>query len=165
MSFTPEREKLRGLSLEVAECYGKPHIHALYVSESVMSHTLTECAVCACCGKRARNVHHQPPLSKGRTFLLMTEWGRFVLKPALFALCGSGTMGCHNGFHGGARFKARWVWDTDEHARMWWSGELLKSIPAHSPILYRYGRWVIRDRKAGRTYEYREDRVTVRVTP
>ena len=153
--FVPHSRQLRGLSYEVAECYGKPHIMARYDGSSVKSHRREEDAVCVVCGRPATNAHHNPPLSKGDVFLLMTGWGRFVLKPALIAVCGSGTTGCHNGFHGGARFKARWVWDSDESAEKWWNGEFLKEMPPHSNKLYRYGCWRISDSRTGRETEYR----------
>ena len=144
-----------GVSYEVAECYGKPHIGAFYSGSGVKSHKREEGAICAVCGRPATNAHHNPQLSKGDIFLLITKWGRFALKPALIAVCGSGTTGCHNGFHGGARFKARWVWDSDEYAEMWWEGEFLKRMRPHSKELYLYGKWVIEDRVTGAVIEHR----------
>lgn len=155
--YIPSSRQLMGLSYEVAECYGKPHIGARYENESVKSHKRMRNAACAVCGGHATNAHHNPPLSKGHVFLLMTEWGRFVLKPALIAVCGSGTTGCHNGFHGGARYKARWMWDSDENAQKWWSGELLKRMKPHSNELYRYGYWAIEDRLTGEVIVRRGD--------
>lgn len=149
MSFVPRREQLGGLSLDVAECYGKPHLGAFYSTESVKSHKRLEGASCAICGKPVQSVHHNPPLSKGHIFLLRTKWGAFVLKPALFALCGTGTTGCHNEFHGGAHFKATWVWRNDDCAELWWSGELLKQMEPHSPRLYEYGYWNVHDARTG----------------
>ena len=160
MSFAPERSQLCGLSYEVAECYGKPHINAYYLASGVKSHRAEPDALCAVCRKPAESVHHIPPLSKGRIFLLKTKWGQFVLKPSLFALCGSGTTGCHNGFHGGARYRATWAWDSDEYAEMWWSGEFLKDMRPHSPGLYAYGKWVIHDRRTGKDFEYRGEEDT-----
>lgn len=155
MSFTPRMEQLCGLSYDVAECYGKPHIMAFYASSSVKSHKKEPDAVCAICRRQVGSVHHNPPLSRGHVFLLKTQWGQFVLKPALFALCGTGTTGCHNGFHGGARYKATWVWDSDEYAEKWWSGEFLKDIEPHSNQLFKYGKWVIHDARTGEDIEYR----------
>lgn len=153
MTFVPKREQLRGLSLEVAECYGKPHIEAYYSSDSVRSNKLEEGARCATCHRIATNSHHCPPLSKGRTFILATPLGMHVLKPALFAVCGSGTTGCHNGFHGGARFKPEWVWNSDDDAAMWWDGTILKRIPPHSKMLFHHGFWVIHDLAFGTSFE------------
>jgi len=146
-----------GLSYDVAECYGKPHIRAYYEGKGVKTHRRENGAFCVICGKPATNAHHNPPISKGDVFLLMTKWGQFVLKPSLIAVCGSGTTGCHNGFHGGARYKARWVWDSDEFARMWWEGEFLKRMAPHSKALYRYGKWAISDSVSGAVREFREE--------
>lgn len=146
MIYTPETHLLNGLSLDWAECYGKPHIGAHYEGITVNSHRLNEFARCACCGKLATNAHHCPPKSKGKTFgLQLTDGTMLHLRPSLIALCGSGTTGCHNGFHGGHRFTARWVWDADEYAKNWWEGQMLLYMPPHSKELYRYGRWEITD--------------------
>lgn len=153
MTYVPEREQLRGLSLQVAECYGKPHIEAYYSSDSVRSNRLEEDARCSICNRIATNSHHCPPLSKGRTFILATPLGMHVLKPALFAVCGSGTTGCHNGFHGGARFKPDWVWRSDDDAAMWWNGTILNRIPPHSKLLFHHGFWVIHDLAFGTSFE------------
>ena len=155
--FVPTMGQLQGLSYEVAECYGKPHIGCHYQGESVKSHKRDADALCAICHMPATNAHHNPPLSKGTVFLLITDWGRFVLKPSLIAVCGSGTTGCHNWFHGGARLKARWVWDSDEYAEMWWNGEFLKRMAPHSKELYRYGKWVMQDTLTGEFREHREE--------
>jgi len=156
MTYIPASSQLRGLPYEAAECYGKPHIMCRYSGSSAKSHMRDEDARCVCCGRMATNAHHNPPLSKGHIFLLMTKWGRFALKPSLIAVCGSGTTGCHNGFHGGARFKARWVWDSDEYAEMWWNGEFLKHMRPHSRELYRYGCWHISDSETGREFDWRD---------
>lgn len=154
--FTPDSSQLCGLSYETAEIFGKPHINAYYRGSSVKSHTKMPNAQCACCGKRATNAHHLIPLSKAKTFTMPTPWGRFVLKTPLFALCGSGTTGCHDGFHGGARFKAEWVWYSDAGAEAWWNGELLRRVEPHSPKLYDHGFWRIHDRRLGRIIEIKE---------
>ena len=155
MSFTPERWQLRGLSLQTAELYGKPHIHAHYAGKGVKTHKRDEGARCAVCRRAAQSVHHAPPLSKGREFLLSTPNGEWALKPSLFALCGSGTTGCHNQFHGGARYEPLWVWNDDEAAEEWWSGRILSMVAPHSPALYLYGKWAIVDRLTGKVIEVR----------
>lgn len=155
MTFTPTMDQLCGLPREIAECYGKPHIMAHYASGGVKSHKPDEGAVCAVCRQRVGSVHHNPPLSRGRVFVLRSEWGQFVLKPSLIALCGSGTTGCHNGFHGGARYRAYWIWDSDEYAEKWWSGEFLKDMSPHDPALYRFGKWLIHDARNDKDFEYR----------
>lgn len=153
MSFTPPASQLRGLSLDVAELYGKPHIGAHYEGKSVKSHKRDDDSACLICGKAVRSVHHVPPLSKGHEFTLRTPNGVFELRPSLFALCGSGTTGCHNDFHGGARFVPEWVWHTDADAEAWWRGEILRRFKPHSPMLYAFGFWRIHDRKTGKHIE------------
>ena len=85
------------------------------------------------------------------------------MRTALFALCGSGTTGCHDGFHGGAWLRARWEWDTDEAAREWWDGGLAAEVGPHSPELFRYGRWVIEDADRGFRRSVRGDGVALTV--
>ena len=151
MSFVPSSAQLCGLSLQVAELYGKPHIHAHYAGKGVRTHRMDDGATCAVCRRMATNVHHVPPVSKG-LFTLRTPRGEWELRPALFALCGSGTTGCHNLFHGGARYQPEWVWFLD-YQEAWWSGDLLKTYEPHDPGLFAYGRWVIHDRNTGTTFE------------
>lgn len=153
MTFVPERSQLRGLSVDKAELYGKPHVGARYryVSDP-KSNRRDDGARCAVCGRPAESSHHVPPLSKGRSFVLETPIGSWRLLPSLFALCGSGTTGCHGLFHGGARYFPRWEWLTDEAAEAWWSGELLSRFGAHSPELYAFGRWVVSDAESGKTF-------------
>ena len=154
MSAAPDRRQLRGLPLAVAELYGKPHIGARYRSGSIRSHAMEPGARCAVCRRPATNVHHAPPVSKG-PFRLVTPAGSWELRPALVALCGSGTTGCHDGFHGGGRFEIRWVWDSDDAARAWWDGSLLAELEPHDPAIYGLGRWEIRDRLTGGALGYR----------
>ncbi len=153
MSFRPTMTQLQGLPYEIAECYGKPHIGCYYASDSVKSHKRKDGVHCLCCGMPATNAHHNPPLSRGHSFSLVTSKEIYVLKPALFALCGSGTTGCHNGFHGGARYKAEWIWLSDEYAEMWWNGELLDTCAPHSKELYCFGYWRITDKLRGTSFE------------
>lgn len=144
-----KRWQLRGLSLNEAERYGKPHVGASYKHPDVIKLTVRDDgAACMVCGAPATNVHHCPPVSK-RTFKLETPNGSFVLRPSLFALCGSGTTGCHGGFHSG-RFKAFWLWYTEEGERMWWDGTFLsEGLEPHGSWLYRHGFWEVRDSLSG----------------
>lgn len=153
MSFRPTMQQLQGLPYEIAECYGKPHIGCYYASDNVKSHKRHDGVHCTCCGMPATNAHHNPPLSRGKSFSLVTPKEVYDLTPALFALCGSGTTGCHNGFHGGARYKAEWIWLSDEYAEMWWNGELLAIYAPHSKELYCFGYWRITDKLRGRSFE------------
>lgn len=147
--------QLRGTTLEQAERYGKPHVGARYTGKGKRDYERTQ-AWCCICGRPAISCHHVVPLGKGERFQLVTPNGTWSLRSPLFALCGSGTTGCHNGFHGGARFVPRWVWDNTLFEQQWWSGELLKRHPPHDPALYLYGRWEVEDRDTGRTITIRE---------
>lgn len=149
-----ERYQLRGLSLDKAELYGKPHIGAHYTGRKGYERTQDYCCIC---GKPAQSCHHVIPLSRGKVFQLQTPKGSWFLRSPLFALCGTGTTGCHNDFHGGARYIPRWVWDSEEFKRRWWSGSLLSKHTPHSPALYWYGHWEILDRKTGNVITIRED--------
>ena len=147
MSYTLPSELLRGLSYDKAECYGKPHIQAYYANASIASNRLEEDARCAVCGRIATNSHHVPP-RKFKTFRLHGN----DLKPSLIALCGSGTTGCHDGFHGGSRYVICWLWDMDELAELWWSGKLFEQgIKPHSRELYLMGGWQITDSVSGKS--------------
>lgn len=152
-------EQLRGLPYEEAQKFGMPHVGCFYAGESVKSHRRVDEAACCVCGAPASNAHHDPPLGMGgknRSFLLVTKMGKFVLKPALFAVCGSGTTGCHDGFHGGSRYRARWVWGSPEYGELWWSGYWLShGIDPHSPVLYELGHWEIADKRDGSKTEVR----------
>ena len=79
-----------------------------------------------------------------------------MLRSPLFALCGSGTTGCHNGFHGGSALTARWMWDDPQYERWWWDGILLEQWGPHAEELYGFGFWRIEDRKHDRLIEIRE---------
>lgn len=131
--------------------YGLPHIGCHYEGKSVNSNKLDDGAVCVCCGLPATNAHHYPP--KGTAPI--RHRNGYELKPALFAVCGSGAMGCHDGWHGGARYEAWWRWDRFEYEKQWQNGELLRRLGAHNPELYYYGCWVIHDKKLDIEWEYR----------
>lgn len=149
--YVPDASKLCGMSLERAELFGKPHIGAHYANASLRSNRLDEGAICAWCGRPACNSHHVLPLSRGR----MLGIGGWRLRTALMAVCGSGTQGCHNGFHGGAWLKAEWAWDDDAYAEQWWDGALLKAFGPHDEALYCFGRWVLTDTVHGYVREVR----------
>lgn len=150
---------LDGVPYEVAKCFGMPHVGAFYSSSSVHSHKREEDARCAVCKAMATNAHHEPPKGMGgkyRRFLLCTPMGQFVLKPALIALCGSGTTGCHGDRHNG-NFKIRWEWDEEQFEENWWNGHFLShGFKPHDKRLYSMGRWVVTFRD-GTKFEIREE--------
>ena len=133
--------------------YGLPHIGCHYQNSSVNSNRLDDDAVCVCCGRLATNAHHYPP--KGTAPVRHRNGLSLILRPALFAVCGSGTTGCHNGWHGGARFEAWWTWDNPFAEKFWEDGTLLKLYQPHDARLYELGCWTIRDKKLGYTWEVR----------
>lgn len=141
MTYIPDSKLLRGLPLTLAEGYGKPHIGSHYNRDDAKDYSLDENAGCSTCLGMATNSHHFPPLSKGRHLLLSTQWGQFVLKPALIALCGSGTTGCHGEAHS-HELSIEWVWERDEFAERWWSGYLLShGFAPHDQKLLELGHW------------------------
>lgn len=143
------REQLRGLAYPIAECFGKPHYMSHYKTKkptpaSVDNYVLDDDAVCIVCGQRATNSHHCPPKGIKRVFELRTDSGSFLLRPALLAVCGSGTTGCHRKIHSGL-LKIQWIWDAEGFQKGWWSGSILNSCDAHDPDLYATGFWRITD--------------------
>lgn len=144
MTYTPRAEQLGGLPIEEASCFGMPHIGARYLGADARSNRLDDGALCAVCGRPATNSHHEPPLGMGgrnRAFLLRTARGSWTLTPALVALCGSGTTGCHGMRHSG-RLRLRWAWASDGIAEQWWDGRILAHrCDQHDPALLGFGRW------------------------
>ena len=134
---------LRGYPKERAELYGKPHLGAHYTHGKAYEALSPQCCVC---GRHAGSVHHVAHRSWGETFRLVTPCGAWDLRSPLFCLCGSGTTGCHDKFHGGARLKAEWRWRHPVYEEAWWTGQLLQVYEPHDPGLYEYGYWLITDR-------------------
>ena len=151
MSYRPPRKLTRGMPIAVAELYGKPHVGCSYAGKTVNTHRLDEDALCVCCGKLATNAHHYPPRGTSPYF----KFKGLELKPALFALCGSGTTGCHGQWHSPRRFTALWKWDSEDYMRAWWEGDLLGEYAPHAPGLYLFGRWELYDMEKGRIWEVR----------
>lgn len=152
----PTMKQLGGLDYRTAELMGKPHIGAFYQHDDAKSHKLERGAPCMICHRGATNAHHVVPLSKCRSFDLKSVYGVFVLKSPLFAVCGTGTTGCHNGFHGGARYRVAWVWDSQVDQDNWWNGwTLAHGIAPHDPRLFDQGCYVITDIRSGREWKVR----------
>ena len=139
MSYIPDSSILRGLSVQSAQCFGMPHIGAYYAGKGVRTNRLEKFAECPVCGRPATNSHHVPAVGMSGRNASFTLAGH-VLKPALIALCGSGTTGCHGLMHAG-KMRVEWIWDSDELTEAWWSGEMLKKIEPHSEDLYKFGCW------------------------
>lgn len=141
MGLILKSSQLGGMPLERAELYGKPHLGCRYTSGDRYEALQPVCAVC---GRRAGSCHHVARRSWGKAFRLETENGTWDLRSPLFALCGSGTTGCHGRFHT-AGLRAEWRWRSDEYGEAWWRGELLRDYGPHHPGLYGYGCWVVTD--------------------
>lgn len=139
MSYVPPARLLHGLPVATAQKFGMPNIGAMYTGSGVRKTALEEDALCSFCRKRATNAHHVPNVGMSARNARFELHGR-VLRPALIALCGSGTTGCHGDCHNG-RMAIEWRWDSDEYAEAWWSGGLLEECGAGSPLLYEYGAW------------------------
>ena len=171
--------QLRTVGYEQAKLYGMPHIGCRYRRDDVKATEWDDRYVaCAVCGKVAGSKHHEPPVSacraknpytgkveKGKFLLetqgypssiaLPTEWGIFVLKPALIALCGTGTTGCH-GLRHARRLSISWEWDSDDEERLWWNGWYLShGYQPHGDWLWAHGRYVFE--LEGVTWEYRKE--------
>lgn len=134
--YVPTINQLQGLTLETAECFGKPHVNAQYVGYGVNRYVMEKDAICPICGRRAVNVHHQPPKGRGRFIRI----GSHILRPSLFGLCGSGTTGCHGRIHSG-KLKVSWCWLDDDFSQAWWEGKLFSRLKPHDQKLYDYGYW------------------------
>ena len=148
-----DRSQLRGLPYETAKLYGMPCIGARYTADDVRKYRRDPLAPCAICGALSNSTHHEPPRGATKakhdgkvypgSFLLCTPMGKFVLKPALFAMCGDGTRGCH-GMRTENGLRIRWEWDSDEEERRWWDGWYLShGYAPHDERLFRHGRYVI----------------------
>ena len=122
-----------------------PHIGATYRSYANGTYKVLEGEPCVVCGHPSTNAHHIVPLSVWHVYNLRGN----CLRSPLFALCGSGTQGCHDGFHGGSRYKVSWLWDTQEDEDMWWSGRMLEEMGyvPHDDRLFRHGKYVIHDKR------------------
>lgn len=137
---------LKGLPYELAKCFGMPTFGCHYTGKDYRRYERDEGARCIICGQNADNCHHIPSrgLGGGRgAFTLGTPKGSFELLPAIVAVCGSGTTGCHGRIHDRS-IKVTWEWDSEEAEQAWWDGDLLAAgYKSNDQRLYNFGRWVI----------------------
>lgn len=140
--------QLQGLSHRWASLFGMPNIDAEYTDYESGEYRLLDGARCLICGRPATNVHHVVPRSVRRDFVL----GDTMLRSPLIALCGSGTTGCHNDFHGGARYELRWEWFSESDEDRWWDGSLLRDLRPNDDALFELGEYALRDRIGGIEY-------------
>ena len=153
--MTPPKDALRGLSVQTADKYGKPCVGAYYAGRGIRTNRLEEGACCCICGARATNSHHEPPVGMGGGRGAFRLHGH-EMRPALFALCGSGTTGCHGAVHSG-RYRIRWQWDTEKDAAEWWAGDMPDAMYQGGEELYWHGEWVITDRAGTEIRRIRKD--------
>lgn len=146
-----EEGKTHG-SMDVIRRYAMPNLSAAYYADRMdATEWRGEYPVCAACGrsKGPFAVHHEPPRSKG-SLLLKTEWGQFVVKPALVLLCEE----CHRDRHDRAELSFDWEWDSEEDEAKWLSGWFMAhGYAEHSERYFRHGRIVVTHR--GRSWEVR----------
>lgn len=143
MSYNIPRHLLGGLSVKAASSMGMPHQGAYYLNETGDAHQVEKGIHCIRCRVNpATNAHHEPPKGLGGQKVLILH-GQ-LLRPALHALCGSGTTGCHEQRHA-HKFEIVWEWEKDIYKQAWWEGEFFREgLKPHSPDLYDFGEWVIR---------------------
>ena len=121
--------------------YAMPHLNARYDSDDIADTTWTgDYPVCAACGTSHGKfeVHHEPPRSNG-SLLLISKWGRFVVKPALVCLCKR----CHTD-RTEKRLKIDWEWDTPEDEELFWNGWYMShGYEEHSEMFWGHGKVVL----------------------
>lgn len=132
-----ESKKLRGLSVVKADLYGKPHLGARYTAKTGVTDYVRESDYCVICGKPASNVHHVP--NRG-AHIIEKDGEAALMRPPLFALCGSGTTGCHGKVHN-HEISITWKWDDHEDRERWLNGEL--DYPSNDPRLFERGCWQV----------------------
>lgn len=136
---TPPMSLLRGLPVATAQKFGMPCLGCEYTGEGAHRYRLLDGARCAVCGRPATNCHHEPHLGMGGRNASFRLHG-VELRPALIALCGSGTTGCHGLVHSG-RISLEWRWDAEWCEDQWWGGELL--CMAEDGLLLSLGHWAV----------------------
>ncbi len=122
---------------------------------------------CIICGKFLAGIphsqHHMTPKGMGGANKIMTiksasSHKTYKMDSSKISLCGSGTTGCHNDFHGGARLRITWEWASRPLMRMWFDGLFLDSgFIAHDKRLWEMGCYAVYERQLiqGRLHERR----------
>ena len=132
------------VSHDKAMLYGMPNLGASYTRDNVNATRVDGGARCPICLRMASQAHHCPPKSTARSILLQSEWGQFVLKPALIGVC----VECHMRIHR-HEITPKWVWFDPISAERWEGGYLLShGYSAHSPKLNELGKWTF-ERRGG----------------
>jgi hypothetical protein len=139
--YIPESSVLRGLTVSSAQKFGMPNVGAFYTGRGVHTNRLEEGATCAICGAMATNSHHEPQLGMGCRNASFRLHGR-VLTPALIALCGSGSTGCHGRVHSGS-YRIEWEWDDPETEAAWFDGRMPEEAYRHDKRMFWFGHWAV----------------------
>lgn len=153
MGYVPPARLLQGLTVRQARAFCAPSVGASYAGRSVRSNRLDEGARCAVCGRPATNAHHEPPVGMGGGRARLALNG-VAMRPALIALCGSGTTGCHGKVHSGA-LRLEWAFDSDEEEELWWRGWFAPEV--YEAGAAGLGRWEVRDRAGNLLKTIRRD--------
>ena len=132
-------------SMDVICLYAMPNLYARFYADRIEA-TEWDCDYpeCAVCGKSVKPfaVHHEPPRSKG-SLLLQSEWGQFVVKPALMLLCAE----CHRDRHDRGELSFSWRWDTPEDEEKWLSGWFYAhGYAEHDSRFFKHGSIVVNSR-------------------
>ena len=98
---------------------------------------------------RPFDIHHEPPRSKG-SLLLISKWGEFVIKPAVFLICKH----CHIDRHDSDRLKIDWKWDSEDDAKLFLDGWFMShGYAEHDNRFFNHGCIVIKH--MGKEWEVR----------
>lgn len=155
---------MKRITINQSQPWGMPHVGARYIG-ATKRWAPDEEAVCAVCGRLATNAHHEPQRGTCGVSTLVTDYGRWTLQPALIALCGSGTTGCHGLRHSG-RLSFRWVWDNEQAREDWFSGFLLASgFMPHDERLFTLGHWEAVDEQGNSAYLMGGEPMAARAKP
>ena len=128
-------------SRETVNLFAMPNLNADYTADKVSATKwqgdYPQCVACGRTRSLSFAVHHEPPRSKG-SLLLMTDMGKFVVKPTLILLCHD----CHHARHSRGTLKFRWEWDNDIYEERFWSGEFFYEyrFVEHDPRFWDYGK-------------------------
>ena len=139
-------------SIEIVNLYAMPNMGAEYTRDDIKATKwVGDYPKCQVCGRTHGTfaVHHEPPRSKS-SLLLMTDMGRFVVKPTLVLLCTE----CHRDRHDRAELKFRWKWDSDKEMERFLGGWFFAhGYREHDERFWSHGRAVVEFR--GERWEVR----------
>lgn len=158
------------ITITGTDLYGLPHLGAEYVtgwSHGRRNYRRIAEVCCLCDRQRSTNTHHVVGFGLGGhqdntvivvdtkfceeydrvPYLLDTKIGSFVLYTPLFAVCGSGTTGCHGKLEDGVGDHiVEWVWYDEVCKELWEKGWMLShGYAPHDERLFEFGYYRIKD--------------------